>query len=91
MDKAEYEARAACAGLGWTEEYIKSFVEWHKGQEERHEREARRIDLANAIIDVAITPLREKYAHKDYPKDTTPVLSEEYPEEARRYRRERGG
>ena len=87
MTKAEYEARAACSGLGWTEEDIKSFVDWHQKEEDRRERNA---NLVNAIIDVAVSPWKEKYKDKDFPKDATPVMDEEYPEEARRYRKERG-
>ena len=82
MDKAEYNARAACSGLGWTEEDIKSFVDWHKGEENR-----RASMLDAAIIDIAIQPLRVKYQNKDYPKDTTPATDDSF--EERQYRGKR--
>lgn len=91
MTKAEYEARAACSGLGWSEADIKSFVDWHVNAEERR---ARKEALTDAILDVAVNPLREKYAHKDFDKDNTPAVSRgydpEYEQDAKSYQRNQG-
>ena len=65
MNKAEYEARAACADLGFTEEEVKAFVESHIANEAR--REARANDLTNALISIAVDPLRNRLADQCFP------------------------
>jgi len=66
MNKAEYEARAACAGLGWSEKEIKAFVEMHVENESRRAELAN--DLTNAIISVAVDPFRNRLSDQCFPK-----------------------
>lgn len=66
MNKAEYEARAACSGLGFTEAQIQDFIKMHQDGEARR---ARNDALTDAIIDVAVSPFRERFANKDYGED----------------------
>ena len=81
--KAEQEARQACAGLGWNEAQIQSFVDMHIEGEARRalERELelqsakRNKALTDAIIHAAVDPWRERYAHKDFHEDTTLACS----------------
>ena len=68
MNKIEYEARAACSGLGFSEEEVKAFVESHIANEAR--REARANDLTNALISIAIDPLRNKVSDQCFPSFT---------------------
>jgi len=64
MNKAEYEARAACSGLGYTEEQIQDFIKMHQ---EGEARRARNDALTDAIIDVAVSPWRDH--GKEYGED----------------------
>ena len=90
--KAEQEARAACEGLGYTEKQIQDFVDMHLEGEYRRANEKakelaspkRNAALTNAIIHAAVDPWRDRYAHKDFPKDTTPVCSTGYDAEDKR-------
>lgn len=90
MDKTklEYNARAACVGLGYSEETIKSFVDWHLGEEARRDandaRMARANALTDAIIAVAVSPWIEHYEHKDFHEDNTPAISRGYDAEDER-------
>lgn len=56
MNKSEYEARAACSGLGFTEEQLQDFIKMHQDGEARR---ARNDALTDAIIDVAVSPWRD--------------------------------
>lgn len=64
--QAEQEAREACEGLGYTEEQIKSFVDWHLDNEfEREAQKAKDLQkpkrdaaLVKALIHVAVDPYR---------------------------------
>ena len=99
--QAELEARQACEGLNYTEKQIKDFIDWHVNNEMERamqrakdlERPKRAVALTNALINIAVDPWRELYAHKDFPKDTTPACSTgcdaEYAEEARLDRSDR--
>ena len=64
--QAELEARQACEGLGYTEEQIKAFVDWHVDNESDRDaqkamdlgRPKRAVALTNAIINIAVDPFR---------------------------------
>ena len=66
VKKAEQEARDACEGLGYTEEKLQSFIDWHVANELERDADKTRdlnkpkrdAELTNAIIHIAVDPFR---------------------------------
>ena len=66
VQKAEQEAKEACEGLGYTDEQLQTFIEWHVSNELEREADRardlgkpkRNADLTNAIINIAVDPFR---------------------------------
>ena len=86
----EQVARAACDGLGYTEEQVRDFVDMHLAGEARRDLERERelgsakrdLALTNAIKHAAMEPWC--YAHKDFHEDNTPVVSRGFDAEDQR-------